>query len=214
MTDLITILPTDISVRSVLIYEESPVLRHWLARLLVDAATVQDVAAVDNGPALVAAYSARPANLVLIGVHRGSVGGAGAIDLLLDHAPTAAVVVFGSVGDACLLAAAVACGARGLMLLEADKGLPYAAAGRVQRRRLDAGPRPPGRDDAAHQRPTDRQLLILRGMSRGESNKEIGVELFISEDTVKTQSCALYRTLGARDRAHAVALGLRRGLLN
>ena len=60
--------------------------------------------------------------------------------------------------------------------------------------------------------PTERELQILRGMSEGHSNGEIGRELFLSEDTVKTHARRLFQKLGARDRAHAVALGLRNGL--
>ncbi len=42
-------------------------------------------------------------------------------------------------------------------------------------------------------------------MADGKSNAEIGRELFVSEDTVKTHARRLFRKLGARDRAHAVA---------
>ena len=47
-------------------------------------------------------------------------------------------------------------------------------------------------------------------MADGKSNAEIGRELFVSEDTVKTHARRLFRKLGARDRAHAVAAGLPR----
>ena len=56
---------------------------------------------------------------------------------------------------------------------------------------------------------TERELQVLRGMADGKSNAEIGRELFVSEDTVKTHARRIYRKLGARDRAHAVALGMR-----
>ncbi|WJK42360.1 response regulator transcription factor [Solwaraspora sp. WMMA2056] len=60
---------------------------------------------------------------------------------------------------------------------------------------------------------TERELQVLRGMSEGKSNGEIGRELFVSEDTVKTHARRLFRKLGARDRAHAVATGFRTGLV-
>jgi ATP/maltotriose-dependent transcriptional regulator MalT len=60
---------------------------------------------------------------------------------------------------------------------------------------------------------TKRERQVLSGMSRGRSNAEIGRELFVSEDTVKTHARRLYRKLGARDRAHAVAQGFHLGLL-
>lgn len=60
---------------------------------------------------------------------------------------------------------------------------------------------------------TERELQVLRGMADGQSNAEIGRDLFVSEDTVKTHARRLFRKLGARDRAHAVAAGFRAGLV-
>lgn len=61
---------------------------------------------------------------------------------------------------------------------------------------------------------TERELQVLRGMADGKSNAEIGRDLFVSEDTVKTHARRLFRKLGARDRAHAVASAFRAGLVN
>jgi DNA-binding NarL/FixJ family response regulator len=60
---------------------------------------------------------------------------------------------------------------------------------------------------------TEREMQVLLGMAEGKSNAEIGRELFVSEDTVKTHARRLFRKLGARDRAHAVAAGFRAGLV-
>jgi DNA-binding NarL/FixJ family response regulator len=60
---------------------------------------------------------------------------------------------------------------------------------------------------------TERELQVLRGMASGRSNAEIGRELYVSEDTVKTHARRLFRKLKARDRAHAVAVGFRSGAL-
>ncbi|BCJ60258.1 helix-turn-helix transcriptional regulator [Micromonospora endophytica] len=60
---------------------------------------------------------------------------------------------------------------------------------------------------------TERELQVLLGMAEGKSNAEIGRELYVSEDTVKTHARRLFRKLGARDRAHAVAAGFRAGLV-
>lgn len=60
---------------------------------------------------------------------------------------------------------------------------------------------------------TEREMQVLRGMADGKSNAEIGRELFVSEDTVKTHARRLFRKLGARDRAHAVAAAFRAGIV-
>lgn len=59
-----------------------------------------------------------------------------------------------------------------------------------------------------------REVEVLEGMSRGKSNAQIGRELHVAEDTVKTHARRMFRKMGAADRAHAVALGFRWGLLS
>ena len=77
----------------------------------------------------------------------------------------------------------------------------------------------PAQRDSEPNRPrrpalTERELQVLHGMADGKSNAEIGRDLFVSEDTVKTHARRLFRKLGARDRAHAVASGFRSGLVS
>lgn len=60
---------------------------------------------------------------------------------------------------------------------------------------------------------TRREMEALVGMSLGKTNAEIGRELGITEDTVRTHAHRLYKKLHARDRASAVARGFRTGLL-
>jgi DNA-binding NarL/FixJ family response regulator len=58
-----------------------------------------------------------------------------------------------------------------------------------------------------------REMQVLTGMSHGKSNAQIGRELYLSEDTIKTHARRLFRKLGAKDRAEAVATGFRRGIM-
>jgi DNA-binding NarL/FixJ family response regulator len=58
-----------------------------------------------------------------------------------------------------------------------------------------------------------REMQVLTGMSQGKSNAQIGRELYLSEDTIKTHARRLFRKLGAKDRAEAVASGFRRGMM-
>jgi len=58
-----------------------------------------------------------------------------------------------------------------------------------------------------------REMQVLTGMSQGKSNAQIGRELYLSEDTIKTHARRLFRKLVVKDRAEAVATGFRRGLM-
>jgi DNA-binding NarL/FixJ family response regulator len=106
----------------------------------------------------------------------------------------------------------------------AGRVAPVTAAGPQGARTMPAGPPgsavPQQRGDLNGEAPrrrvelTERELQVLRGMADGKSNAEIGRELFVSEDTVKTHARRLFRKLGARDRAHAVAAAFRAGLVS
>jgi DNA-binding NarL/FixJ family response regulator len=63
------------------------------------------------------------------------------------------------------------------------------------------------------QQPTTRELEVLQLVSDGLVNREIGERLFLSEETVKSHVRHLLVKLQARSRAHAVAVGFRRGLI-
>lgn len=54
---------------------------------------------------------------------------------------------------------------------------------------------------------SDRQRQVLKGLVEGKSNKEIAKTLNVAEGTVKMHLAALFRALGASNRAHAAALG-------
>jgi DNA-binding CsgD family transcriptional regulator len=72
---------------------------------------------------------------------------------------------------------------------------------------LDASARPAPAKETA--RLTERQAQVLRAVSNGSSMEEISHELALSVNTVKTHVRNAVQRLGARDRAHAVAVALR-----
>lgn len=64
------------------------------------------------------------------------------------------------------------------------------------------------------QEPTARESQVLQLISDGLVNREIGEHLHLSEETVKSHVRHLLAKLQARSRAHAVAIGFRRGLID
>ncbi|HET6975927.1 MAG TPA: response regulator transcription factor [Pyrinomonadaceae bacterium] len=60
---------------------------------------------------------------------------------------------------------------------------------------------------------TVREIEVLREVANGNRNREIAERLFISEETVKVHIKHIMEKLGASDRTQAVAIGLRRGII-
>jgi len=61
---------------------------------------------------------------------------------------------------------------------------------------------------------TERETEVLRLIVAGNSNREIGTKLFISEATVKTHVNNLLSKLGVTDRTQATTLALQRGIVH
>lgn len=61
--------------------------------------------------------------------------------------------------------------------------------------------------------PTLREREVLELVAQGLDTAEIGERLFLAPDTIKTHVARILRKLGARNRAHAVHIGHRFGLL-
>jgi DNA-binding NarL/FixJ family response regulator len=60
---------------------------------------------------------------------------------------------------------------------------------------------------------TEREVEVLQQVAGGNKNRDIANKLFISEETVKVHIKHIMEKLGAADRTQAVALGIRRGII-
>jgi DNA-binding NarL/FixJ family response regulator len=60
---------------------------------------------------------------------------------------------------------------------------------------------------------TEREIEVLREIAGGNRNRDIAEKLFIAEETVKVHIKHIMEKLGASDRTQAVAIGLRRGII-
>jgi len=60
---------------------------------------------------------------------------------------------------------------------------------------------------------TDREVDVLKHVADGNRNKDIAEKLYISEDTVKVHVKHIMDKLGANDRAQAVAIAVRQGII-
>ena len=110
---------------------------------------------------------------------------------------------------------ALAAGARGYVL----KSMPPKELADVVRQ-VHAGKKRIPPDVAAHlaehlsdEALTEREREVLRHVAAGNRNREIGVTLHISEETVKVHLKHIMEKLGASDRTEAVTIAVRRGFI-
>jgi len=103
-------------VRSVLVCDDRPEVMSSLSRALRHLPGSPEITYLSHGFALVEHYTRHPADIVLVGIYRGSTSGAEAVTMLIKSHPDAAVIVFGVAADSELLADVFVRGARGLVL--------------------------------------------------------------------------------------------------
>lgn len=194
-----------------LVYDERRRVRQRLVACLAFMPELQPANTAASAEELRERYLYERPDIVLMGTQRADGTGLAVVRDIVAYDPTARVLVFGAADDEAARIAALACGARGFLSwtaspLEAGAALAHAMTlgNALVCAATDHGDHPI----------TRRELQVLRGMSLGKSNGEIGRDLLLSEDAVKSHARRLFRKLGVRHRAHAVALGFRDGLVS
>jgi DNA-binding NarL/FixJ family response regulator len=198
---------------TIMVCDDSAVVRENLRRTVAAIPGITRAVAASSGEEVLTRFAAERPDLVLMDVRMPGLGGVETARRLLSRHPGAAVLMLTVAEDVDGVARAVAAGARGYVVKDATRPeLTAAVMGAVNGSSRHRPVR--RRPDEATPVLTERELQVLTGMGRGRSNAEIGRELFLSEDTVKTHARRLFRKLGAADRAHAVAKGFRLGMVN
>lgn len=201
---------------TVLIADDHFVVRSGLVASLGLEDDITVVAEADAAAPVVELFRHHSPSVVLMDVRLGpGDDGIAATGKLCDEFPDARVLLFSTHGRDEDVFRAVKAGAKGYLLKTAprdellravravaagDRYLPAALADRLAERLSQPDPSP-------------REREILHLIRRGKSNKEIGAALFITEDTVKRHVSNLLAKLHVADRAEAVAVAIRRGLL-
>ena len=202
---------------TVLVSDDAPLAREALRRAAATVPGVERVVAVGSGEEALRRFPLDRPDVVLMDVRMPGIGGVEAARRMIAVHPAASVIMLTMAEDVDGVARAVSSGARGYLVKDSSREELAAAITHLlaERRNGVLGRMP--RQLTPSPQPTltltERELQVLSGMSRGRSNGEIGRELFLSEDTVKTHARRLFRKLEASDRAQAVAVGYRWGLV-
>ncbi len=212
----------------ILVIDDHTLFRRALTSLLRDASGLEVVGdAGDAGEAIRRAGELQP-DVILLDNHLPGVLGINAIASLREAAPAARVIMLTVSEDEADLSAALRAGASGYLLKTMEGDALADAIGRAMRGASVVAPEMTGKLVAAYREaaagavapaaPTaieqlsPREQEILRGIARGESNKEIARVLGIAETTVKIHVQHVLRKLGVASRVHAAVIASNHGL--
>ena len=203
----------------VLIVDDHAVVREGLERIMAKCADVELVGSAASGEQALELVAALQPDLVLLDLSLPGMHGLEVLAALRTMPRPPRVVVLTVHDDDDIVLGAVRGGAQGYVLKNATRDELLAAVRRVAAGGQSFDEVVVGALLRGDQREvlcsllTPRELEILRLVATGQTNKEIAAELFISSDTVKGHLETIYRKLGVSDRAHAVAVAIRNGLV-
>jgi DNA-binding NarL/FixJ family response regulator len=174
---------------------------------------------VRDGAAALAAIEAGQPDVAVLDVQMPGLTGIELARATPRVSPATAVILYTAHGDRALLADALDAGARGFVLKEAPleellRAVRLVGEGRSYVDPVLAGVLTGAAAEAPGLRLTPRERDTLRLLADGLSNEEIGRELFISAETVRTHLRKAMEKLGAETRTQAVATALRQSLIS
>jgi DNA-binding NarL/FixJ family response regulator len=199
----------------ILTVDDHPLLRKGIAALVNAEPDLKLIAEASNGKDGIDAFRSHRPDVTLMDLQMPGLDGVDAIHAIRREFPDARIIVLTTYSGDTQVLRALKAGARGHIL-----------KGHVPKELLDsiravyAGQKriPPEiaaqlADHATDDALTEREIDVLRLIAAGNSNKLIADQLSIGEATVKSHVTNILSKLGANDRAHAVTIGLKRGII-
>lgn len=199
-----------------LIADDHELFRSGMKQLLVDVLRAKDVREADSmDRALEILTNEGAGDLVLVDWRMPGMSGAESLAALRDGFPEAKVAVISAWEERADILAALGAGVHGYI----PKSLPSAQIAAALKGILDGqifvppaigkresvGGESSGSFKLDQDKLTLRQRDVLQELLKGQASKEIARTLDIAEGTVKIHLAAIYRALGVRTRAEAIA---------
>jgi DNA-binding NarL/FixJ family response regulator len=205
---------TDAPIR-VLAADDHPLLREGIAALIGTQRDMQLVAEAATGRETVEQFRAVRPDVTLLDIQMPEMSGIDALIAIRSEFPTAKVIILTTYGGDVLAQRALKAGAYAYVLkgLVRKDLLDTIRAVHVGQKRIHPDV---ATELAAHigeDALSEREIEVLKLVAAGNSNKEIGARLNVTEQTTKAHMKRIVAKLGANDRTHAVTLALSRGFL-
>lgn len=199
-----------------LIADDHELFRSGLKQLLIDSLGAEDVREAETFDQAIEILTDEGAgDLVLVDLRMPGMSGAEALAALRDGFPEAKIAVVSAWEERAEILAALSAGVHGyipksLSAAEITAALRSILDGRIYvpatiGRRDPSTPVASAAGDQGENKLTLRQKDVLNELLKGQASKEIARTLDIAEGTVKIHLAAIYRALGVRTRAEAIA---------
>ena len=200
---------------SVLLVDDHALIRRGLTDLIRYESDLKVAGEAANGQEAVEAARKLNPDVIVMDLMMPEMDGVEATRRIKAERPDSRILILTTFGTSADVARAMAAGASGAIMKDAETDDQLAAI-----RAVAAGGKAfsPGIEKALNElQPTpdltDRQLLILESVTRGLTNRDIATMLGISADAVKQHLAAIFSKLGAANRSEAISIALRKHLL-
>ncbi len=199
----------------VLVADDHPLLREGVAAVIGKHADLRLVGEAGSGEDAVAQVRALRPDVTLMDLQMPGIGGLEAIARIRAETPDARIIVLTTYGGDVQAMRALRAGARGYLLKNALRKELIDAIRRVHAGEPCVAPSVATglAGTTGDGELTPREIDVLQRVAQGHSNKRVADGLSVTEDAVKARMKSILAKLRAKDRAHAVAIGLRRGFI-
>jgi len=200
----------------ILCVDDHPLLREGIAALLEAPDDMDLVAEASNGAEALDRFREHRPDITLMDLQMPVMTGLHAIQAIRREFSDARIIVLTTHAGDVQISRALKAGARAYLLkgLLRKELLETIRAVHTGQKRLSPEVAAEIAEHATDDAVTPREIEVLRLAAGGNSNKEIGERLSLTEETVKSHIRSILAKLGAHDRAHAVAIGLKRGIFD
>lgn len=199
----------------ILIADDHSVVREGLVSLVKRKSDMSVVAEASNGREAVDLWKAHRPDVTLLDLRMPELDGVGAIKEIRGLDENAHIVVLTTFDGDEDIYRAIKAGAKGYLLKDTAREALMECIRTVHAGETCIPPTLAAKlaDRVSGEALSAREIEVLQRVAAGNSNKEIGAQLFISEGTVKTHVKSIFSKLDVVSRTEAVATATRRGLI-
>lgn len=198
-----------------LIAEDHAITREGIVTIFNRATGIQVVAEAENGEQAVALYHQHQPDVAVVDLRMPKLDGVGAIAQIRQQYPKANIIILTTYDTDEDIYRGLSAGAKGYILKDTTAEELVNAVRTVHNGRKyippDVAIKLAERLNSSEL--TQRELEVLQLISQGKSNSDIGVQLSITEGTVKFHLNNIFSKLRVGDRTQAVITALQRGLV-